>query len=223
VQYDPQEWRDGYDLTINVGLGTGDKEQNMLAFQQIAMVQEKLIGAGMSDLVTKDNIYKLAARMTENAGFKEVNEFFTEPQQQGQPNPQQLQQQLQQMQKQMQDGMQAFQKMQQENMTLKADAEVDKVELAKTKAAGFIKDLTQKHTDTVNAPSGNVVPIKQKTDSGLDDELEQRLVALQEQINAPKVKRTSLVRVGDGQYMAETIEVPQEIEPPQENELMESE
>ena len=35
VQYDPQEWRDGYDMTINVGLGTGDKEQQHAMLMQI--------------------------------------------------------------------------------------------------------------------------------------------------------------------------------------------
>ena len=35
VQYDPQEWRDQYDMSINVGLGTGNKQQQAMSLAQI--------------------------------------------------------------------------------------------------------------------------------------------------------------------------------------------
>lgn len=115
VQYDPQEWRDGYDMMINVGLGTGDKEQNMLAFQQIAMIQEKLKAGGYHNIVTDKNIYSLTSRMTENAGFKNVSEFFTQPEE---GDNAQVMQQMKQLQEELA-------KLQQENQELKADKAIE--------------------------------------------------------------------------------------------------
>jgi hypothetical protein len=80
VQYDPQEWRDAYDMTINVGIGTGDKEQQTLMLNGIEMAQAAAIqGGGMGLLVTPKNIYNLQKRKVELAGFKDANEFWTMP------------------------------------------------------------------------------------------------------------------------------------------------
>lgn len=80
VQYDPQEWRDGYDMTINVGLGTGDKEQQHGMLMQIAQAQAQAIAAGgLNQVVTLQNVYNLQARMVENAGFKDADEFWADP------------------------------------------------------------------------------------------------------------------------------------------------
>jgi hypothetical protein len=94
VAYDPQEWRDGYDMVINVGLGTGDKEQNLIYLNHIEMAQEKAIaGGGLGSLVTPKQLYNLQARKVEAAGFKNAGEFFTDPgdemppQKEPQPSP----------------------------------------------------------------------------------------------------------------------------------------
>ena len=80
VQYDPQEWRDGYDMNINVGLGTGDKEQQHGMLMQIAQAQAQAIAAGgLNQVVTLQNVYNLQARMVENAGFKDADEFWADP------------------------------------------------------------------------------------------------------------------------------------------------
>jgi hypothetical protein len=80
VQYDPQEWRDGYDMSINVGIGSGDKMQQMQMLGPIEAAQAAIIQAGgMGKLITPQNIYNLQARKTELAGFKDPGEFFTDP------------------------------------------------------------------------------------------------------------------------------------------------
>lgn len=80
VQYDPQEWRDGYDMTINVGLGAGDKEQQHGMLMQIAQAQAQAIAAGgLNQVVTLQNVYNLQARVVENAGFKDADEFWADP------------------------------------------------------------------------------------------------------------------------------------------------
>ncbi len=82
VEYDPNEWRDQYDMTVNVGLGTGDANQKLQALQMIAQNQIALMPMG---LATPDNIYHVQAKIVEAAGFKDVQNFIKDPQ--GQPPP----------------------------------------------------------------------------------------------------------------------------------------
>lgn len=88
VQYDPQEWRDGYDMSINVGIGTGDKMQQAQYLAQISQVQLALMNSPMAGrVVTEQNVYALQARIAENAGFKNPAEFWTDPSQVPPPPP----------------------------------------------------------------------------------------------------------------------------------------
>jgi hypothetical protein len=80
VQYDPQEWRDGYDMSINVGIGSGDKLQQMQFLGSIEAAQGAMVqGGGMGKLITPQNLYNLQKRKVELAGFKDPGEFFTDP------------------------------------------------------------------------------------------------------------------------------------------------
>lgn len=89
VEYDPQEWRDGYDMSINVGIGTGDEMQQAAFLQQISQVQLALMNSPLGGrVVTEQNIYALQARIAENAGFKNPAEFWTDPTQAPPPQPQ---------------------------------------------------------------------------------------------------------------------------------------
>ena len=76
VEYDPNEWRDFYDMTVNVGLGSGDAQQKMQGLQMIAQNQMALMAMGLSD---PEKIYHTQTKMTEAAGFKDVQNFFTDP------------------------------------------------------------------------------------------------------------------------------------------------
>lgn len=80
VQYDPQEWRDGYDMTINVGIGTGDVQQQQAFLMQIAQAQAVAMNSPLAGrLVTPKNLFNLQAKLAENAGFKNASEFWTDP------------------------------------------------------------------------------------------------------------------------------------------------
>ena len=88
VQYDPQEWRDGYDMSINVGIGTGDRMAQAAYLQQIAQAQFALLQSPLGGrVVTEANIYATQARIAENAGFKNPGEFWTDPSQMPPPPP----------------------------------------------------------------------------------------------------------------------------------------
>lgn len=80
VEYDPQEWRDQYDMSINVGIGTGDHIQQSAFLRQMAQAQAMAINSPLAGkLITPKNIYNLQARLVENAGFKNPGEFWTDP------------------------------------------------------------------------------------------------------------------------------------------------
>lgn len=95
VAINPREWRNGFDCVINVGLGTGSKDQlvghlNMLGQQQAQALQ---IG-----VATPKNIYETAKEMTKALGFKGVDRFWTDPDQnpqQQKPDPEQIKAQAQ--------------------------------------------------------------------------------------------------------------------------------
>lgn len=127
VEVDPRQWKTRTDMTVSVGLGTGNKDQQQQHIATIMQVQEKGLAIGITD---PKKIYNAAKRLSENAGFKDGDEFFTDPSTQPpkppQPNPEvqkaqaemQIKQQAAQMDAQMsqqkmaQDGQLAQQKMQ---------------------------------------------------------------------------------------------------------------
>jgi len=91
VQYDPQEWSDGYDMSINVGIGAGDKMQQMQMLGSIEAAQGNMMAAGLGMLVNPKNLYNLQKRKVELSGFKDASEFFTDPETVPPPPPQQPQ------------------------------------------------------------------------------------------------------------------------------------
>lgn len=76
VEYDPNEWRDQYDMTIHVGLGTGDK---IAQAQQLGNILQMQMQGMQMGLATPKHVYNTAAKLTENAGFKDVQSFFQDP------------------------------------------------------------------------------------------------------------------------------------------------
>lgn len=87
VQYDPNEWRDGYDMTINVGLGTGDKGQQISFFSGLLQHQMGLAQSPFGSLLIQpQNIYNTVSKLVELGGQKNVGDFVGDPQ--GKPLPQ---------------------------------------------------------------------------------------------------------------------------------------
>ena len=89
-EIDPREWSESYDMVINVGLGTGDKQQQLEHLQAMAEAQFQMLGVG-APVVTMKNFYNTQAKITENAGFKNVEDFWTDPEpkgEDGKPIPQ---------------------------------------------------------------------------------------------------------------------------------------
>ena len=92
VEVDPSSWRNKADFTVRVGLGNGNREQNMVHLQTLVQMQEKIVASGgMGLLVTPKNIYNTLKEIGMNMGLKNIEEYLTDPdegqmQQQQDPN-----------------------------------------------------------------------------------------------------------------------------------------
>ena len=80
VAIDPREWSNEYDLSVNVGLGTGNREQQLAMVAAVLQKQEQILGTmGMGNPFVSPAQYRnTLGRFIESAGFKDTNEFFRE-------------------------------------------------------------------------------------------------------------------------------------------------
>ena len=80
VSYDPREWSDLYDVSINVGLGNGNRQEQIAMLQMIMAKQEEIIGkyGANNPLVTVTQYRSTLGRMIEMAGFKDTTSFINE-------------------------------------------------------------------------------------------------------------------------------------------------
>lgn len=84
VQVDPRQWKQRQDLTISVGIGTGNKDQMLQHLMMILQEQKQGLAAG---LTTPAQIFNTLKRLTQNAGFKQAEEFWSDPAQMEQKPP----------------------------------------------------------------------------------------------------------------------------------------
>jgi hypothetical protein len=82
TEVDPSTWGSRKDMTVEVGVGSGGREQQLVALDRIMATQEKLIaeqGGFDGPFVTKQNIYDTARKLVLASGEKSVDPFFTDP------------------------------------------------------------------------------------------------------------------------------------------------
>lgn len=79
VDVNPSEWRTRFNLTVNIGLGIGNKEQNLLHLQNIWERQIESVNSGVPAMVTPRKLYNTAIEMAKNARFRDPSKFFDDP------------------------------------------------------------------------------------------------------------------------------------------------
>jgi hypothetical protein len=93
VTFDPRQWNAEMDAVVNVGLGAGTRERDMMMMQQVIGLQAQILtqmGPTVGQqFVTTDNLYNGISKLVEAAGLKSVGLYFTKP------DPQAVQQALQ--------------------------------------------------------------------------------------------------------------------------------
>jgi hypothetical protein len=86
LKMDPRQWRNSMEVTVSVGLGTGNRDQMLQHLMTILQLQQGIVQIQQGvqgPLVYPHNVFDALERLTENAGFQES--FFTDP---SQPPPQ---------------------------------------------------------------------------------------------------------------------------------------
>jgi hypothetical protein len=76
VPIDPREWRNGFTATINVGLGTGNRDQQIQ--QLMALLNEQKQGMQFG-IATPMNVYAAEQELVKALGFKNGDKFWTDP------------------------------------------------------------------------------------------------------------------------------------------------
>ncbi len=80
VPMNPREWSTEYNVTVNVGLGTGGKQEQLATMQMILQKQEEVIkGYGLNNpLVNLKQYRDTLAKFINMAGFKDDSAFLME-------------------------------------------------------------------------------------------------------------------------------------------------
>ena len=84
VPVKPTEWKNRYNISITVGLGAGSKDQQIVILNNILERQLQafqLQGGQEFPMVSLKNIYNSLTKIVENAGLKNVENYFVNPDQ----------------------------------------------------------------------------------------------------------------------------------------------
>lgn len=76
VPIDPTSWRARYSCSVNVGLGTGSRDEMRSNLMLLGQVQQAAAQAG---IVQPENVYNLANEMSQVLGFPTPGKYFTDP------------------------------------------------------------------------------------------------------------------------------------------------
>lgn len=80
IDFDPREWNNLYDVSINVGLGNGNRQEQITMLQMILSKQEQIIQQyGMTNpLVDLKQYRETLDKLIQMAGFKDTSSFMNE-------------------------------------------------------------------------------------------------------------------------------------------------
>jgi hypothetical protein len=83
LQIDPRAWKNRYDMTLSVGVGTAGRMQKLQGLQMIGAAQEKLFQVGA---VSPENAYNLGCDVAKASGERQTDRYFTKPDPNNPPN-----------------------------------------------------------------------------------------------------------------------------------------
>jgi len=76
IPVDPREWQKRTNMSVEVGLGTGDKQAKIALLQMLAAAQQGVMPLGLSNAQT---LYNVLSKIVLEAGYKDPSEFFVNP------------------------------------------------------------------------------------------------------------------------------------------------
>ena len=131
----PDMWRDQYDCTVSVGIGNGNRDQQLMHLSTMLSFAGDAMRGGLK-IVNEKNMYNMGAALVKNMGFQNVDDFLTDPDKapsEPDPGEQMAQAEMQLKQKELEikaaDIQVKMQKMQQEAAKDAVDAQLKMAEL----------------------------------------------------------------------------------------------
>ena len=89
VPIDPREWKNKFNMTVTVGLGTGSQQVLLNGAMGIMNIQMGMLKAGLGGrTVTEKNIFEAAKKYAKATFPKDADSMFTDPSTQPPPQPQ---------------------------------------------------------------------------------------------------------------------------------------
>ena len=78
VQIRPFSWRPALDCTVSVGLGSGNRDQQLMHLSAMIQFASETMDGGLR-VVSQKNMYNMGAELIKNMGFQNVQDFLTDP------------------------------------------------------------------------------------------------------------------------------------------------
>lgn len=76
LKLNPSEWRNQFDVSINVGLGVGNKDQRIQHLMALRQQQDVGMQFGVANPL---NVYNANAELAKELGYRNADKFFTDP------------------------------------------------------------------------------------------------------------------------------------------------
>ena len=74
----PDMWKDQYDCTVSVGIGNGNRDQQLMHLTTMLQFAGDAMRGGLK-IVNEKNMYNMGAALVKNMGFQNVDDFLTDP------------------------------------------------------------------------------------------------------------------------------------------------
>ena len=75
----PKEWIERYDLHVTVGIGNGNKDQQLYHLTQISQLMQQIGGSPYGYLITAENTFNMASEFIKNSGYLNPQKFVSNP------------------------------------------------------------------------------------------------------------------------------------------------
>lgn len=88
VVVNPFDWTDRKDMTVTVGIGNGNKDQQLYHLNNISQMMQQVGSSPYGYLITAENVHSLAKEFIKNGGYKNAERFISDPATTQPPPPQ---------------------------------------------------------------------------------------------------------------------------------------
>jgi hypothetical protein len=75
----PREWIERYDVHVNVGIGNGNKDQQLFHLSQISQLLQTIGASPYGYLIKPENVFHLASEFIKNSGYQNPTKFISNP------------------------------------------------------------------------------------------------------------------------------------------------